>query len=194
MLIIQHRVNWRSQLETVPAVMGVEIDLRSRGDEIILAHDPFVNGELLKDWLTGWNGQFLVLNIKEEGLETRILEILSDFNVTEFFFLDQSFPFMMKSINSGDKRVAARVSDVEVINTAINSGAQWCWLDCFSGNWDYLIEAKESLASMNIKSCLVSPELQRIDFLNELKALQSLIKLSGLKIDAVCTKHPEVWH
>jgi hypothetical protein len=173
--------------------MGVEIDLRSSGDEIILAHDPFVNGELLKHWLTGWNGQFLVLNIKEEGLETRILEILSDFNVTEFFFLDQSFPFMMKSINSGDKRVAARVSDVEVINTAINSGAQWCWLDCFSGNWDYLIEAKESLASVNIKSCLVSPELQRIDFLNELKALQSLIELSGLKIDAVCTKNPEAW-
>ena len=36
MLIVRHRVNTRAQLEITPSNLGVEVDLRSRNDELIL--------------------------------------------------------------------------------------------------------------------------------------------------------------
>jgi len=192
-LIVRHRVNTLSQLVDTPKSFGAEIDLRSRNDELILEHDPYKQGELFDEWLSAWNGQFLVLNIKEEGLEDRIIQTLNARGVEEYFFLDQSFPFMQKLIRSGNRRVASRASDIESIQTPLNSGAEWCWLDSFSGNWNYLIEAVPELEKKGIRTCLVSPELQRIDYEVELANLRDILKKENLNLDAVCTKFPEVW-
>ena len=185
MLIVRHRVNTRAQLEITPSNLGVEVDLRSRNDELILEHDPYKQGELFEEWLSGWNGQFLVLNTKEEGLEERTIHTLNARKVEGYFFLDQSFPFMQKLIRSGNRRVASRASDIESIQTPLNSGAEWCWLDSFSGNWNYLSEAIPELERKGIRTCLVSPELQRIDSEVELVALRSFLKSENLNIDAV---------
>lgn len=193
MLIMRHRVNSSDQLKTIPSFQGVEIDLRSRKDQVILQHDPFKSGELFEDWLMTWNGQFLILNIKEEGLEERILENLQVHSIENYFFLDQSFPFMQKLIRSGNSRVAARASDIESVQTALSSGATWCWLDSFSGNWDYLSDSLPRLKEANIKTCLVSPELQRPNSEIELEELRYFISHSQLLIDAVCTKSPGSW-
>jgi hypothetical protein len=73
------------------------------------------------------------------------------------------------------------------------SGAEWCWLDNFSDNWTYLLKILPILVSNEIKTCLVSPELQRADSFVELNQLQALIADNGLRIDAVCTKEPTKW-
>jgi hypothetical protein len=173
--------------------MGVELDLRSRNDRLILEHDPFKLGEDFEGWLSAWTGQLLVLNIKEEGLEEKILELLITFRIDNYFFLDQSFPFMQKLIRKGNTRVAARCSDIESIETVLKSGAQWCWLDSFTGDWRYLIDAVPQLIAARIKTCLVSPELQRPESTDELPTLKKLILKKSLEIDAVCTKYPELW-
>ena len=194
MLIIEHRINWVDSLIAVPSSHGVEIDLRSDNDEIILEHDPFKKGELFLDWLKHWNGQFLVLNVKEEGLEERIVEILLSHKISDYFFLDQSFPFMQKLIRSGNKRTASRASDLESVETALLAGAEWCWLDSFSGRWDYLVDAVPLLNGSRIRTCLVSPELQRQNGqMVELKGLHETIENGHLSIDAVCTKDPNLW-
>ena len=193
MLIIRHRVNSSAELALIPTSMGVEVDLRSRNDQIILEHEPFKPGEIFEDWLTGWNHQTLVLNIKEEGLEKRVTDILEKFRVSDYFFLDQSFPFMQKLINQGNTRVAARTSDIESVETPLASGASWCWLDSFAGDWAYLSSAVPRLNNAKIRTCLVSPELQRADSNSELRDLQNFIQRCGLQIDAVCTKKPELW-
>lgn len=193
MLIVRHRINSRIELAVTPRSMGVEIDLRSRNDQIILEHDPFKSGELFYDWLDAWDQHFLVLNVKEEGLEERVTEILVRFGVDDYFFLDQSFPFMQKLIRQGDTRVAARASDLESIETALASGAGWCWLDSFSGDWKYLSNAVPRLNRAKIRTCLVSPELQRQDCDAELSELQGLILKNRLQIDSVCTKKMEKW-
>ena len=193
MLIVRHRVNSKTELALVPTTMGVEIDLRSRNDQIILEHNPFKAGELFEDWLTSWDQQLLVLNIKEEGLEERVLEILKKFGISNYFFLDQSFPFMQKLIRQGNTRVAARASDLESVETPLESGASWCWLDSFSGNWEYLSSVVPRLNAAKISTCLVSPELQRADSDSELLNLQGIIQRDGLRIDAVCTKKPDKW-
>ena len=193
MRIYKHRVNSKSALETVEPTYGVEIDLRTKSDTLILAHDAFAQGEIFEDWLSAWRGQPLILNVKEDALEEKILEILNQHGVTDFFFLDQSYPSIRRVISMGITKVATRVSDYEDLATALKSGSDWVWLDSFTGSWEYLMEATKAIDRNGQKSCIVSPELQRIDSGAELEELKTLIRESELLIDAVCTKKPESW-
>ncbi len=193
MKIYKHRVNSKSALETIEPTFGVEIDLRTKSDALILAHDAFAEGELFEDWLTSWRGHPLILNVKEDALEEKILEVLSQYRVTDFFFLDQSYPSIRRVIGMGITKVATRVSDYEDLATALKSGSDWVWLDSFSGSWEYLMEATKAIEKNGQKSCLVSPELQRLDSRAELERLKTLITENQLRIDAVCTKRPESW-
>jgi len=193
MKIFHHRRNTVSEILEVPQTDGVEIDLRSSNGEIILQHDPFLSGVHFKDWLKSWEGQHLILNIKEEGIESRILELLEIFKVQEYFFLDQSFPFMVKTLKMGNRKVAARVSDLESVETSLRVDSDWAWLDCFSGDWDFIQSAVPRLQSARKKVCLVSPELVRIDVDDELLDLQRIIRENDLVIDGICTKRKNDW-
>ena len=193
MRIYKHRVNSKTALQVTDSTLGVEIDLRTRLDSLILAHDAFTQGELFKDWLTVWRGQPLILNVKEDALEEEILEILNNNGVTDYFFLDQSYPSIRRVIAKGITTIATRVSDYEDLTTALKSGSDWVWLDSFSGSWNYLIEATKAIEENGQRSCLVSPELQRINSGDELSRLKSMIQENDFKLDAVCTKMPESW-
>lgn len=193
MKVYEHRINTRLALESVNPTHGVEIDIRTYAGNLILAHDPFVEGELLINWLQAWKGQPIILNVKEDALELKILELLSSFSVEEFFFLDQSYPSIRRMVRQGMTKVATRVSDFEDLTTALLSGSEWVWLDSFSGNWSYLPEVVPRISKNNQKTCLVSPELQRLESQNELRDLQNILHLNNLNITAVCTKNPEKW-
>jgi hypothetical protein len=193
MKIYSHRVNTISALEKVHPSYGVEIDLRTYSGNLILAHDPFIGGELFSEWLKHWRGQSLILNVKEDALENSILEYLLKFGITDFFFLDQSYPSIRRTINMGVTQVATRVSDFEDVETSLKSGSGWVWLDSFSGNWDFLKEAVPALNQNGQRTCLVSPELQRADSSAELASLQEMIEKSNFNIDSVCTKIPGAW-
>ena len=193
MLIIEHRINTIEQLLKVPSCNGIEIDLRSYGDKIILHHDAFQKGELFESWLKLWRGQFLVLNTKEEGIEDKVLEILGNYQIEDYFFLDQSFPFLLKTVKNGNKNVAVRVSDIESVETVLKTDSEWVWIDCFTGDWTFLPEIFTRLKNFSRKTCIVSPELVRNDIDFEISKLMEIIKLNNLKIDAVCTKLVNVW-
>ena len=47
-------------------------------------------------------------------------------NINNYFFLDQSFPFLMKTINSGVKKVALRLSEYESIDMTTSSQELAC--------------------------------------------------------------------
>lgn len=193
MKIYSHRVNSISALKDVKPMYGVEIDLRTNNGKLILAHDPFTDGDLFSEWLKHWRGQSLILNVKEDALEKVILEYLSEYGASDFFFLDQSYPSIRRTIDSGIKKVATRVSDYEDLRTALNSGSDWVWLDSFSGKWDYLSEVVPILTENGQKTCLVSPELQRANSTAELKMLREMIQEKSMAITSVCTKMPEFW-
>ena len=115
--IIVHRCNSIDQLKTVNNNYGVEIDLRTYKSEIILNHDPYLNeGVLFRDWIKHYNHSHIILNIKEEGLENEIINIMNDYNIDDYFFLDQSFPFLIKFARQGHKLSAIRFSEFESIH------------------------------------------------------------------------------
>ena len=193
MIIIRHRVNKISDLVSIPPDQGVEIDLRSFGGELILEHDPFRNGEKFIDWISYFHHKQLVLNVKEEGLEKTIVEILEDLKISSYFFLDQSFPSLYKLSRIMPGICSARVSEYEPIQSAILLKPGWIWFDSHTGNWDYLDRSFDAIRKTPIKTCLVSPELQRPEYGSEIIELKSRIGRLSINFDAVCTKLPDIW-
>ncbi len=193
-LIICHRKNTIKQLIDTPQEYGVEIDVRSNNNKIILNHDPMKNGENLKNWIKRFNHKFLIINIKEEGLEKHIKKILKKNNIKNFFFLDQSFPFLIKTINSNERRCAARFSEYEDIKTINNlkNKINWVWVDHFT-RFPLNKEISSLFKKNKIKICIVSPEIVKKTSTNHIERLKNYIKIKKIHIDAVCTKNPKIW-
>ena len=58
MKLISHRRNTIQDLNVTPKKYGVEVDIRSCGEQLIIHHDPFVAGESLRRldrFLSAWN-------------------------------------------------------------------------------------------------------------------------------------------
>ncbi|MEK6772740.1 MAG: hypothetical protein AABY64_02260 [Bdellovibrionota bacterium] len=196
MKLIKHRCNSSGQLVGLHPDFGVEIDLRSSvGDpgHLHLSHDPWVQGENFDLWLgkykeVGLSGP-LILNTKEDGLESRTLELLKKHQIQNFFFLDTALPTLVKwSVKENKKFFAVRWSKFEPIEFCekFKNHCEWVWIDCFFLEippTDIIKKLQE-----NFKVCLVSPELQG----GEGKTISEFRK-SLPAIEAICTKSPELW-
>jgi len=193
MLVIKHRVNTIDDLKQTEQNFGVEIDIRTSGRDLIVHHDPFESGVKLTEWLKHFQHKLLILNVKEDGLEYFIYDSIRKLNIVNFFFLDQSFPSLYKFSKNFPEFCAARVSDIETIETALNLKAGWIWFDSHTGNWDYLSTISHKYLDIPAKKCLVSPELQRTNYENELINLKNSIDTLSFKFEAVCTKLPNRW-
>ena len=193
---IFHRINKIQELRSLPTEYGVEVDIRSSANELICAHDPFCGGEVFLGWVKAYNHSLLVLNIKEEGIESVALKILRENKIHNYFLLDVSFPFTVKLANKGIKKIAYRVSDLEFLelDKFNNNNLQWIWLDAFhsfpSDELEKLHFLRDNFA---VKICLVSPELH-LDRNQEIsnKILQE-IQESNFFFDAICTKNSNLW-
>lgn len=194
MIYIAHRINEINQLKQTPSEMGVEIDIRSVGMDLIIQHDPFKAGTKFHDWLKCYQHQLIILNIKEEGLEERILSYLDEFNITNYFFLDQSFPFLVKLALQGKKQSAVRISEYESIETVKNLAGyvSWVWIDYFT---KFPLDPSEvnELKLLDFKLCMVSPELQGYDPEVEISKLAHMFNSSKIELDAICTKRSDLW-
>lgn len=192
MIIIKHRVNLIKELKKTDKNLGVEIDLRSNQSNIYLQHDPFKKGELFSKWAKNFKHKFLVLNVKEEGLENRILKILKKNKIKNFFFHDQTFSSLIK--NMAKTNVSIRYSEFEDLQKTnfLFKKIKWIWIDNFN---KIKLERKfyKKLKKNNVKICLVSPELVKATRSREIKKITNFLKKMNFKIDAVCTKKPEIW-
>ena len=82
---IAHRINTIDELLKVPKNYGVEIDIRDFGKKLILNHDPFEDGDTLEDYLEHYDHGTLILNIKSERIEYKVLEILNKYKIKKYF-------------------------------------------------------------------------------------------------------------
>ena len=191
MEFIAHRINTINELKQIPSDLGVEIDLRDWGNRIIIQHDPFVGGEDFEEYLSHYNNGTLILNIKSERIELPVLELIQQYGIKKYFFLDSSFPMIKLLIDSGEDNIALRYSEFEGLDTLMNLAGKvkWVWVDCFT---QLPISKKivELLKNSGYKLCLVSPELQSQD--DKLEVYREYLIIEGIEFDAVCTKHLNV--
>ena len=194
MNIIRHRRNTHEELAEISTEHGAEIDIRSQGDSLVLHHEPYEAGTDFEDWLENYKHGTLILNVKEEGLEDRCLELMAKHGIDDFFFLDQSFPFLVKTAKTGESRCAVRVSEFENIDTAITLAGkvQWVWVDCFT-KFPLDLESAARLKENGFKLCIVSPELQGRMEASDTDIIVKAMNDAGVVPDAICTKFPERW-
>jgi len=184
---IAHRINTVEELKILPKEFGVELDLRDEGNELILQHDPFVSGEKFSDYLAHYQHGTMILNIKSERIEHKALELLNKSNITDYFFLDSSFPMIRLLSHQGEHKCAVRFSEYECLNTvmAMKGVIDWVWVDCFTR---LPIDTKSFriLKDAGFKLCLVSPELQARP--EDIESYRIELENSGIIFDAICCK------
>lgn len=194
MELIYHRRNSIEELTASDSQYGIEVDIRSYENDLIIHHDPFCPGLLFREWIEFYKHGTLILNVKEEGLERHLISLMVEKGITNYFFLDQSFPFLVKTANSGETRCAVRVSEFESVDTALSLAGKidWVWIDCFTKFPIGLAEYKV-LKEAGFKLCLVSPELQGRNAESQIAEMARLLTRERMSMDAVCTKRPELW-
>lgn len=103
MLKIQHRVNSLKKLKNLDQNFGAEVDIRSFNKKLILNHEPFKKAVLLNSYLKKFNHKFLILNVKEEGIENIILNYVKKFKINNYFLLDVTIPKIFQFIKTKKK-------------------------------------------------------------------------------------------
>ncbi|MEY8198008.1 MAG: phosphatidylinositol-specific phospholipase C/glycerophosphodiester phosphodiesterase family protein [Colwellia sp.] len=188
---IAHRINTIAELKDLPNEYGVELDLRDYGDRLILQHDPFMDGEDFDEYLKHYKHGTLILNIKSERIEHKVIELLNKYGLTNYFFLDSSFPMIKLLSSQGEKKCAVRYSEFEGLDTvlAMTGKIDWVWVDCFS---KLPLDSKsfDKLKSAGFKLCLVSPELQGRP--QNIDTYLSYLNTQGIVFDAICTKQHNI--
>jgi hypothetical protein len=105
MNIISHQRNSIPQLLDTNPRYGVEVDIRSDGGKLIIHHDPFLKGESFEEWINFYNHGTLILNVKEEGLEERLIRLLQLKSIDNF---------------SIDRRVKTKISYISKCKACLN--------------------------------------------------------------------------
>ena len=133
--------------------------------------------------------QYVVNRCRESDIEPIICTTTnqSDDKFENFFFLDCSFPAIVKLSKLGEKRIALRFSEYENLSNVIDNKdkATWVWVDCFS-YFPLTKKIEEVLHAHNIKICIVSPELQGQP--EKIEVYKNYIKENNILVDAICTK------
>jgi bifunctional N-acetylglucosamine-1-phosphate-uridyltransferase/glucosamine-1-phosphate-acetyltransferase GlmU-like protein len=184
-----HRINTIKQLINIPKKYGIEIDLRDNlNGDIYISHEPFKNGELFELFLQYYEHCFIILNIKNEGIEFNVLQLLKKYKIINYFFLDSSFPMIYKLSTQGETNCAIRFSEYEGIDTILNMKnlVKWIWIDCFTQN-PLTLKIYKIFKNAGFKLCFVSPELQNQN--KQLENYRDYFYENNIILDMICTKY-----
>lgn len=204
MEVISHRGYWKTSEEKNSRLafersftlgFGTETDVRDSLGKLVISHDIPSGGEILfSEFLdiyidTGCHG-VLAINIKANGLQERLIQILKGKNIENYFVFDASVPDLVVSLKKG-LTCFSRYSEYEP-RTMLWDECSGVWYDGFNG-----IKIDQGmvsdLVSRGKKVAIVSPELHGWDYSDvwdELRALPSSVVESNNLI--LCTDIPEI--
>ncbi len=157
MEIIVHRVNTLAQLRNIPDEFGCEIDIRSNGGDMLLNHNPFEEGDDFRQYVAAYGTRgTLILNIKETGIEQRVLETVRRRKIQSYFLLDVEFPYFYRASRHGERAIAVRYSEAEPIENVITARGyvDWVWIDVITR---LPLDENAVRILRDFKTCLVCP-------------------------------------
>ena len=189
MIKIIHRVNTIQELKNIDKNHGVEIDLRNYENRIILSHDPGKNGEDFIKYINNYDNKLLIANVKEAGIELKIINELEKNKINNFFLLDIEFPFLLNNFEEYGQFLSLRFSKFESIETIkyFIGKVKWVWIDTYS---DFQLNNDIANILKEFKICLVSPSRwQQSDKLDYY--LEKLSKFN-LNVDALMIENKEL--
>jgi hypothetical protein len=201
MNIISHRGYWCTDEEKNTEVafersfslgFGTETDLRDRNGELVIAHDLSTESDLsfkvfCDIYLKNTGKLLLAINIKADGLATKLKESLERHGINNYFLFDMSVPDLRVSLAAG-LICFTRVSDVET-EPCYYGACKGIWLDGFYSDW-YRSKDLFQFLRDGKQVCLVSSELHKRDPM----PLWRMLKDAGMHREpqfTLCTDRPE---
>lgn len=201
MKIISHRGYWRTNDEknreeaferSFSLGYGTETDVRDRNGELVIAHDLSVESDLSFEvfcqiYRKHAGELMLAINIKADGLATRLKESLDRHGINNYFLFDMSVPELRVALAT-DLICYTRVSDVETVPYYYGA-CKGIWLDSFYSDWYHSKELFHFLRDGK-QVCLVSSELHKRDPL----PLWRMLKEANMHLEpqlTLCTDRPE---
>jgi len=188
MIIVHHRVNSVDHLNRVPPDEGIEVDIRSWGSALVMHHDAFVGGPDFVEFIHQYRHRLLIANVKEEGIERRVIESIESAGIRDYFLLDVTFPFLVRYASMGFRNLAVRFSEYEDMQTCLNLAGKVNWV--FVDNFTRLPVEGGAFGRLaqHFRLCVVSPELLHRD---EIPFARDVLATNPAT--AVLTDHPEAW-
>lgn len=205
MKILCHRGRWatRSEQNTLRAFeaawergWGIETDVRDRGAELLISHDSPTGdqlsfGELLDAWTDRGKATPIALNVKADGLATRVATLVEEARAEQLFAFDMSVPDLVAWTSGPAASVPTytRWSDLEP-DPILVGRTSGLWLDAFTDDfwWSPAALAEHLQAGRDV--VIVSPELhgRQPDAYWAWVAGLDVVSHPGL---AICTDDPE---
>lgn len=202
MIILSHRGYWKDVSEKNLSIafersfslgFGTETDIRDYKDELVISHDIADENcisvkEMLEIYNKYNNTLFLALNIKADGLQVKLKELLEEYNITNYFVFDMSVPDGLQYLKQ-DIKVFTRESEYEKIPSFYEESCG-VWLDEFQGHW-ITKEVIEYHIKNNKQICIVSPDLHKREYKKEWQHYKEIEKELGINNLMICTDYPE---
>lgn len=201
MKILSHRGYWNTEREknsteaferSFGMGFGTETDLRDLGGKLVVSHDPPTQdaiqaSEMLEIYRRHDSSLPLALNIKADGLQRLVADLVEQFNLRQAFVFDMSIPDSIQWLKTSVP-VFTRHSDVEGA-PALYREASGVWLDAFYSDWWGMEQISRHLDAGK-RVCIVSPELHRREYRRAWELLaRSELSASGDVM--LCTDYPE---
>jgi glycerophosphoryl diester phosphodiesterase len=204
MKILSHRGYWKSEDEKNTKIafersfqlgFGTETDIRDLNGELVISHDPptidcqyLTVADFFKIYKIWGDGLQLALNIKSDGLQRKLMQLIIDFNITNYFVFDMSIPDTIGFIKNNTK-FFTRQSEYE-IDPAFYTQADGVWLDEFNGHW-IDNEVIQKHIKNGKKVCIVSPELHKRAYNIEWDNYKNIFLKDAEHKISICTDLPE---
>lgn len=200
MKIISHRGLWIDEQEKnlLPSFVrsfnknfGTETDLRDRNGEIIISHDIPVDNclsfnKMIEVYKKVNSDLILALNIKSDGLQIYLKDILIEHSIKEYFVFDMSIPDTIGYLKLGIK-FFSRQSEYEQVPIFYEK-CNGIWLDSFESIW-YNCALIENHIKIGKSVAVVSPDLHKRD-VSELWELLRKNKINQIDNVILCTDKP----
>lgn len=202
MIILSHRGYWKETHEkNLPIAFersfslgfGTETDIRDYKDKLVISHDIADEKcisvkEMFEIYNKYDNTLPLALNIKADGLQIKLKELLEEYKITNYFVFDMSVPDGLEYLKQNIKAFT-RESEYEKIPSFYYE-AYGIWLDEFQRHW-ITKEVIEKHIKNNKQICIVSPDLHKREYKKEWQHYKDIEKELGENNLMICTDFPE---
>jgi len=200
MIILAHRGYWKNKSEqnTVTAFkrsfshgFGVETDVRDYKGDLVVSHDIADSSSISLDKFFLTYNKYganlpLALNIKSDGLQVKLKNLIEKYSIKNYFVFDMSIPDTLTYLDFGMNTLIRR-SEYEH-ELEILGNIHGIWLDQFQANW-YDRNLIENIIKKWKLVCIVSPDLHGRDNKTCWSLLANSSASSASKM-MICTDHP----
>ncbi len=202
MLVLSHRGYWKKAEEKNTPVafsrsfslgFGTELDVRDYRGNLVVSHDiPDAMSMDLREFFVNYSkydlNLCLAINVKADGLQSLLLNVLNEYQIENYFVFDMSVPDAMLYLDH-QLKVFTRESEFEV-EPSFYELADGVWMDEFRAPWITPQKIKHHLNNGK-KVCIVSPELHQMDHLSRWKDYKSMSRNLAKSEIMICTDFPE---